>query len=156
MGSINDMISSLLEVKFKEEEFKDLFLVEINYNANNNKLEVFLESDGRLDIGTCARINRYLQNHLDEDGILGEKYTLDVSSPGVGKPLKLFRQYKKNVNRKLEVWLNEGKPVTGTLQQVEEDKILIIQEKGKGKKKEIINHEISFDQIKRSVVKISF
>lgn len=156
MASINDMISSLLEVKFKEEEFKNLFLVDISYNANNNKLEVFLDSDDRLDIGQCARLNRYLQNHLDEDGILGEKYTLDVSSPGVGKPLKLFRQYKKNVNRKLEVWLNEGKPVTGILQQVEEDKILIVQEKGKGKKKETINHEISFDKIKRSVVKISF
>ncbi len=156
MASIDEMISAWLETKFKEEEFKELFLVEINFTAENNKLEVFLDSDGRLDIGKCARINRYLQNHLDEEGTLGEKYTLDVSSPGVGKPLKLFRQYKKNLNRKLEVWLNEGKPVTGILQQVEDDKILIVQEKGKGKKKEFINHELSFAQIKRSVVKISF
>jgi len=156
MASINDMVSSLLEVKFKEEEYKDLFLVEINYTTNNNKLEVFLESDDRLDIRKCAKINRFIQNYLDENGVLGEKYILDVSSPGVGKPLKLFRQYKKNLNRKLEVWLHEGKPITGVLQQVDEDKVLIVQEKGKGKKKELINHEISFEQIKRSVVKISF
>lgn len=156
MASINELISSLLEVKFEEEEFKDLFIVDINYTVANNKVEVFLESDGRLDIGKCARINRYIQNYLDENGTLGEKYILDVSSPGVGKPLKLFRQYKKNLNRKLEVWLIEGKPVTGVLQQVDDEKILIIQEKGKGKKKETIQHEISFDQIKRSVVKISF
>jgi len=156
MASVNEMISAWLETKFKEEDYTDVYLVELNFIASKNKMEVFLEADGRLDIGKCAKINRYLQNLLDENGILGEKYTLDVSSPGVGKPLKLLRQYKKNLNRKMEVWLLEGKPVTGVLQSLDDDKILIVQEKRKGKKKEFINHEIAFDQIKRAVVKISF
>ncbi len=156
MDALNEQIEALLLTKFEDEGFEDLFIVEINYNTTGNKLEIFLDSDTTLDIGHCSRINKYLQKHIDEHGWLGEKYFLDVSSPGVGKPLKLMRQYAKNINRRLEIWLTEGKPVTGKMTSVTDDHIIIEEEKGKKKKKEIIKHEISYNQIKRAIVKISF
>ena len=85
----------LLELKFQDEGFEDLFFVDMTFNEANKKVEIFLDSDSQLTIDQCAKVNRYLQFHIDEEGWLGEKYTLDVSSPGIRRPLKLKRQYKK-------------------------------------------------------------
>lgn len=156
---MEEKIIVLLELKFQDEGFEDLFLVDMNFNEANKKLEIFLDSDTRLTIGQCARINRYLQKHIDEAGWLGEKYILDISSPGVGKPLKFERQYKKNIGRKIELKLKEvkGKRI-GKLLAVEE-KHIIIEEKVpvEGKKKKVLaKSEIPFESIDKAVIKISF
>ena len=118
-------IKTLLSKKFEEEDYKDLFIVDVVHTTSANKVEVFLDSDSRLTISQCARLNRFLQKFLDEENLLGEKYILDVSSPGVGKPLKLLRQYKKNIGRRLELWLHEGKPITGKLTTVTDEHITV-------------------------------
>lgn len=141
---------------FAEPENQDLFLVDIAYNANNNKLEIFLEGDEGLSIGRCARINRNLQELIDEHLWFGEKYTLDVSSPGIGKPLILLRQYRKNIGRTLEIWKHEGKPVQGELLDAKETEIQIQFEIGKKKNKETVQETIPFENIKRAIVKVSF
>jgi ribosome maturation factor RimP len=100
---------------------------------------------------------------LETNALVGEKYTLDVSSPGVGKPLKFKRQYPKNVGRSLSVQLKDSdKKIEGPLHSVTDDSIIIqYEEKVKiegTKKKELktITHDIPFDNIKNAVVKISF
>ncbi|MEM6725485.1 MAG: ribosome maturation factor [Bacteroidota bacterium] len=141
---------------FAEPDNQDLFLVDIVFTPNNKKLEVFLEGDNGLDIGRCAKINRKLQELIDEQQWFGEKYILDVSSPGVGKPLKLLRQYRKNIGRTLEIWKIDGKPVQGKLLDLDETEIQIEYEKGKKKQKETVQETIPFDNIKRAIVKVSF
>lgn len=156
---MEERIIELLEAKFMEEEFADFFFVELSFNETNKKLEVFVDSDSGLTIGQCARLNKYLQKHIDEAGWLGEKYILDVSSPGVGKPLKLKRQYPKNVGRKLEVKLRDGETREGVLLGVTDTHIRLeekVQADPKKKKKVAIETEIAFEDIKRTKVKISF
>ena len=156
---MEEKIIALLELKFKDEGFEDLFFVDMNFNEANKKLEIFLDSDTSLTISQCARINRYLQNHIDEAGWLGEKYILDVSSPGVGKPLKFLRQYKKNIGRKIELKLKEvnGKRV-GKLVAVNETTITIEEKVPvEGKKKKVLaQNDILFENINKAVIKISF
>lgn len=156
---MEEQILKLLEAKFQDEGFEDLFLVDMNFNESNKKLEIFLDSDTSLTIGQCSRINRYLQKHIDEAGWLGEKYILDVSSPGVGKPLKLKRQYYKNVGRKLEMKLTDNSTKEGVLLEVNDD-FVVIEEKvpiaPKKKKKIAQRTEVRFDDIKKTKVKISF
>lgn len=157
--NMEERIIELLEAKFTEEEFADFFFVELTFNETNKKLEVFVDSDTSLTIGQCARLNKYLQQHIDEAGWLGEKYILDVSSPGVGKPLKLRRQYPKNVGRNLEIKLHDGETREGKLLAVN-DTHITLEEKvladPKKKKKVAIASEIAFADIKRTKVKISF
>lgn len=157
--NMEERIIQLLELKFKDEGFEDLFFVDMNFNEANKKLEIFLDSDTQLTISQCARINRYLQKYIDEAGWLGEKYILDVSSPGVGKPLKFKRQYIKNIGRKIELKLNEvtGKR-EGKLVAVNEDTITIEEkERVEGKKKKVlVQNEIPLEEIKKAVIKISF
>ncbi len=156
---VEDKIEALLEEKFQKEGFTDCFLIEIKLHANR-KLEVFIDCDSGLDFEKCQRISRYLEEYLDEEGWLGEKYVLEVSSPGVSRPLALRRQYPKNIGRQVEVSLQEGGVRTGKLAAVNEDGI-ILEEKvrvkeGKRKKTKVQETTIPFEEIKQTVVQISF
>ncbi|HQU57704.1 MAG: ribosome assembly cofactor RimP [Phaeodactylibacter sp.] len=156
---IEAKIESLLQDKFKEEGFTDCFLLEVKLHANR-KLDVFIDSDTGITFGKCQTISRYLEQYLDEEGWLGESYVLEVSSPGVGRPLQLLRQYPRNIGRKLEVSLKEGDKQAGTLIAVGEQSITLEEKirvkEGKKKTTQVVQTEIPFEQIKKAIVKISF
>ena len=99
---IVEKITDLLDKKFTEEDFSDCFLVDIKAHAHN-KIDVFIDSDSGVTFEKCQKISRYLERFIDENGWLGEKYVLEVSSPGISRPLKFKRQYAKNIGRKVEV-----------------------------------------------------
>lgn len=154
-------IERLLAEKFQEEEFSDCYIVEIEHPADN-RLNVFLDSDSGITFEKCRKISRYLESFIDEEGWMGEKYTLDVSSPGITRPLKLKRQYTKNVGRKVKVkTTNEDeKEVAGQLIEVTDEKIVVeyserIKE-GKKKRTVVIQKEIPFEEIKETKIQISF
>ena len=83
-------------------------------------------------------------------------FSLEVSSPGLDEPLKLFRQYRKNIGRYVDVTMKEGSRVEGKLIDTTEDGIVVETETGKGKKKEIKQESILFDQIKQTKIQIKF
>ncbi|MCB0550483.1 MAG: ribosome assembly cofactor RimP [Phaeodactylibacter sp.] len=156
---IESKIGSLLELKFQEEGFTDCFLIEVKSHANN-KLDVFIDSDTGVTFEKCQLISRYLEQYLDEEGWLGDSYVLEVSSPGVGRPLRLLRQYPRNIGRKVEVSLKGGMSKEGTLVAVGEEDITIEEkvrvQDGKRKKTQLLQSRIPFEDIKKTVVKISF
>ena len=156
---IEQKIESLLQEKLKEEEFADCYLVESKFHANN-KLEVFIDSDSNMNFEKCRKISRYLESHIDKNNWLGEKYTLEVSSPGVERPLLFLRQFQKNIGRKVEVTLKDGSTKTGVLLKADDEK-LCLEEKirvkeGKKKKTQIVETEIPFAEINKTIVKIAF
>lgn len=152
-------IEALLLEKFKEEGFEDCFLVEIRLH-DNHKLEVFVDSDSSITYDKCRVISRYLEKHIEEGKWLGDKYILEVSSPGITRPLKFARQYKKNEGRTVKVKLKDGKKEEGLLKSVSETEIVLEQKvrvkEGKKKKTQILQTPIPFDNIKETIVKISF
>lgn len=163
-----DMIELKIEKfileKLEEPGFEDFYLLEVKYNPANKKAEVFLDSDSGMSLGVTSKINRFLQNKIDESGLLGEKYILDVSSPGIGKPLKLNRQYVKNIGRFMEITYTENERNVrqkGTLTKVNAEESIIIQYDVKEKigKKNVtrtVEQEIAFSIIEKAVVKVSF
>ncbi len=153
-------IETLLAEKFQEEDFTDCFFVEMALNPSNNKLEIFVDSDSGMTFRKCQQISRFLEKTIDEEAWFGPKYTLEVSSPGITRPLKFIRQYQKNIGRKVEVKLIEGGKKTGLLTKVEEEQI-VLEEKvrvkeGKKKVNKVLEHEIPFETIKETKVKITF
>lgn len=157
---IEEKIHELLAAKFQEENFQDCFLVEFHL-LPGNKLEVFIDCDSGLTLEKCQRISRYLESHMDEGGWLGENYALEVSSPGLTRPLKLQRQYVKNVGRKVEVTLKDGSPVReGILKAAGETSFtieeLIVTKEGKKKKKTEVQTELPYEQVKKTMIVISF
>ncbi|HJW29961.1 MAG TPA: hypothetical protein VJ508_12055, partial [Saprospiraceae bacterium] len=83
-------------------------------------------------------------------------FSIEVSSPGLDEPLKLDRQYLKNIYRDVEVILKNGLKKEGKLLSVTENAIILEEEKGKGKKKELVHHTILKEEIKATKIQIKF
>ena len=130
----------------------DMFLVEIKIKPTNN-IKVFIDSDSGLPIERCIKVNRALYKQMEELAMFPDgDFSLEVSSPGLDEPLKLFRQYKKNIGRNVEIITKEGQQKEGKLIEVTEDGIIVEETKGKNKKKEVINHTFLFDHIKTTKI----
>ena len=156
---MEETITNLLDTYFAtEEDFTDCFVVDVNHS--NKRLEVFVDSDSGMTFGKCQRISRYLEGYLDEEKPLGEEYVLDVSSPGVDRPLKFYRQYVKNVGRTLEVTTTDGDTYTGQLKAATPTEVILEAKRrikeGKRKKTVVEDITLATDAIKKSIVKISF
>ena len=156
---IEQKITPLLEEKFKEPEFEDCFLVDLELNKGN-RLNVYVDCDSGISFKKCQQISRYLESHVDEKLWLGEKYVLEVSSPGVDRPLKFLRQYHKNIGRTAEITTTDGSTKKGKLVAVNGETISLESKErikeGKKKKTVKVTSEIPFDQIKKTIIKITF
>ena len=92
-------------------EGTDTFLVDITVNPGNI-IHVYLDKPDGISIKECITINRQIVAQLDKDI---EDYELEVSSPGLGMPFKVFQQYQKNTGRSVEVVLKDGIKIKGKL-----------------------------------------
>jgi ribosome maturation factor RimP len=136
--------------------FDDIFLVSIKIKPTNN-FKIYLDADSGLGIEKCIKINRALYKIMEEMGLYPDgDFSLEVSSPGIDEPLKLLRQYKKNMGRSVEVTTNDEEKREGILKEVTDDAITIEQTEGKGKKAVVINTGINFTDIKQTRVLIKF
>lgn len=134
----------------------DCFLIDIRIKPTNN-IRVALDADSGIPIEKCVSFNRRLYKMIEEAGLYPDgNFSLEVSSPGLDEPLKLFRQYKKNTGRNVEVLQNDGVLTLGKLISVNEKEIEVEEVKGKNKKREVINHIIPFDNIKSTKIQIVF
>lgn len=151
-------IEALAEKALADLAYEDCFIVDVK--VNNTRVEVFLDSDSSVTFEKCRKVSRAIEAVLDEEQWLGEKYTLDVSSAGVGRPLMYLRQYTKNLGRTAEVKTKDLQKVRGVLESSDAEKVVIsyeevIKENNK-KKKVTIQKEIPFDNISETRIKISF
>jgi ribosome maturation factor RimP len=120
-----------------------------------NKVMVIADADQGFTIEDCAELSRHLSKELDENGLIEDNYFLEVSTPGVDHPLKLKRQYHKNIGRSLKIKLQD-KILEGKLTAVAEDAITLSREIGSGKKKETESIVVPISDIEKAFVLISF
>lgn len=145
---IERLLSEALSEKFQEEGLTDCFLVDIVIKKND-KVEVYIDSDTNLPIAKCQKVSRFLEMKIEENGWLGEKYTLDVSSPGTDRPLKLKRQYVKNIGRRIRITNLEEEISEGKLIEANQETISVQVAKDKVE-------EIQMDTIKNAKILVSF
>jgi ribosome maturation factor RimP len=154
-----ERIGQLLDEKFATDpDFADCFTVDIQ--LKNTTLAIFVDSDSGMTFEKCRKISRYLEQPIDANGWLGDKYVLEVSSPGVTRPLKFARQYRNNLGRTLEVVLSDKTKHLGTLTAADDQQIVlsytVIEKEGKKKKEVPVVLPILFENIEKAVVKINF
>ncbi len=130
------------------------FLVEVRIKPTNN-VKVFVDADEGISLSDLVDYNRSLYKQLEGSGLFpNDDFSLEVSSPGLDEPLKLHRQYKKNIGRYVDVMLVDGTKKEGKLIEATEDGIVIETENGKGKKREVKNESILFDTIKNTKIQV--
>ncbi|RTL54255.1 MAG: ribosome maturation factor [Sphingobacteriales bacterium] len=147
---ITSIVNSMLETE------PSFFCVAVKIKPTQN-IKIFLDGDEGLPIEKCVYFNRKLYQLTTEAGIFPEgEFSLEVSSPGVGEPLKLHRQYVKNIGRNVEVVFTDDTMKGGVLLAVTEQDILLEQTTGKGKKAITQQILIPFTNIKTTTVQIKF
>lgn len=129
------------------------FVIDVIIRGDSRKriLEVFVDAEKNVSADDLAEMSRELNEIIESENLIKESYRLEVSSPGVDRPLKFLKQYPKHINRKFEVVYNSAdseEKFTGKLIAVERD-LLTFQEKEK-------NILIKFNQIITAKVLISF
>ena len=140
------------------EENPAMFLIELKF-LPDNKIYVEVDGDNGVSLKECIRVSREIEHNLDREE---EDFSLEVASPDISNPLKVKRQYTKNINRILEVILKDNKKVEGALKTVNEDSIALEWKArepkpiGKGKVTVVKNATILFSDILEAKVKIIF
>lgn len=151
---VEKRVTELVEEKISDRP--ELFLVEVKM-LPNNKLIIHVDGDEGISIQDCAAISRHVGFHLEEENTIEKAYNLEVSSPGVGEPLKLKRQYDKNIGREVSVKLGAGEVKEGKLLSVDDKGIIIeAKVKEKGKKAQLVETSVDFNSITETKVLISF
>lgn len=135
---------------------EDIFLVDIRIKPTNN-IKIYLDADTGLGIERCIKINRALYKVMEEMSIYPDgDFSLEVSSPGIDEPLKIHRQYLKNVGREVEIKLNDDTIKIGKLLAATENELSLEYTEGKNKKAVTHNVTIPFTDIRQTTVQIKF
>lgn len=142
--------SKIEEVALAAAEENGAFLVDIELKPNN-VIVVYADADAGLSIDQIKMINRKIEAAFDRDV---EDFNLTVSSPDLNKPLKIWRQYKKNIGRTLKVKYSD-RQVEGDLLVCNEETI-VLNVPGEKKKDPVQEVEIAFADITEAKVAIKF
>jgi len=146
--SITDLISpAVTEAGFYLEE------VQIASPGSHRIVTCVVDGPTALNLDQVTVVSRVISELLDSADVLGETpFTLEVTSPGVDRPLTEVRHWTKNLTRLIKTTLNDGSIITGRLTEFDETNATLV-ENIKGR---IKNHMVAFSDIKRAVVEIEF
>ena len=127
-----DQIQQLAQ-RVVEAEGLDLVEVEFKTGKSRKLLRVFIDKPGGVTVSDCENISQQLGTLLDVENLLQDAYILEVSSPGVDRPLKSDRDFQRALGHWVKVYVNgpdhQGTPISGKLSQVD-GKEIVIDQKG--------------------------
>jgi ribosome maturation factor RimP len=150
--ALKDQIAQLVTPSVEEAGY---FLEDVHLVTPGNQRIVTCIVDGEsgLNLDQVTSASKIISGLLDEAAFMGETpFTLEVTSPGIDRPLTLPRHFAKNVTRLLKVTLNDGEVVTGRITSTSETSVLLEVAEKKASKE--VSIELS--DIKRAVVEIEF
>lgn len=148
-----ELKENIVQIAEKTASEFGLFLIEVNLRGNerNRIIEIYIDGEKVVSAENLAEVSRAMNDIVETSNLIKGSYRLDVSTPGVERPLKFLKQFSKHVNRKFEVSYNsdEGEEnIKGTLKSINEDVLEF--ESGKS------THYIKFSKIINAKVIISF
>ena len=150
--ALKDQISELVTPAVSDLGFY-LEDVHVATPGSHRIVTCIVDGDASLNLDQVTSVSRVISELLDEAPFMGETpFTLEVTSPGVDRPLTQPRHFAKNVDRLLKIIKLDGSEVTGRiLSNTDTDVTLTVTVK-----KETIEQSVSLADIKRAVVEIEF
>jgi len=120
--------------------------IKVNSSGKRSHLSVIIDGVERNpNLDEIASISRAISDELDRISVLGDQpFTLEVTTPGIDRPLSLQRHWVKNLGRLVEIHLKEDKEIVGRINAVASDKV------------EIDEALISFEAIKSARIQVEF
>ena len=120
--------------------------VNINKFSRNTKIQVIIDNKSGITVDECAKVSRITEDVIKLDDEFKNEYTLEVTSPGINRPLFLENDYKDNIGSKVKVSLkklqDKTKNISGIIMEVV-DKFVVIKARNK-------SYKIEFENIKKA------
>ena len=132
---ITDPLKRIEELALPLVEQEDMFLVDIELKQQDmNVVWVYVDSEkGGVNLDVCSKISRELSFQVETEDIFPKSYRLNVSSPGLSRPLSDKRQFNKNSGRTVKVKFKQNgeyEKIEGTLKNISDDIVTIENESG--------------------------
>lgn len=127
-------------------------LVDVEYvkEGSSYYLRAYIDKEGGITVDDCEIVSRALGDLLDEKDFIEESYILEVSSPGLGRPLKKEKDYKRSLGKELEIRLykavNKQKEFYGILESYDETSVTISDED---------NNELTFEKSDIALIRLA-
>lgn len=153
-----EKVIALVEERM-EELNNGLYIVELSISSTNTIHVEIDKINGGVTVTDCVSVSRNVEHNLDREE---EDFELHVSSAGLDKPLRHINQYVKNIGRRIEAVLKDGKKIEGELLKITDDAMFINEQVSKqieNKKKKMVFdevREVNFSDVKESKIVISF
>ena len=149
-------VKNLLEEGLKNNP--SLFLIDFTI-SDSYKITVVLDGDNGVSLQDCMDISRAIEHNLDREE---QDFSLEVASAGVSMPLKMSRQYIKNIGRNIKITTNNSEIIEAKLVDANDEKAILnwkerVQKKiGKGKETVEFTKEFLYTDIKEAIITIKF
>ena len=117
-------------------EEKNFELVDVEYvkEGGTYYLRAYIDKEGGITINDCEYVARIMNEILDREDYIPDSYIFEVSSPGLGRPLKKEKDYVRNMNKEVEIRtyrsINKSKEFYGLLKAYDKDTVTITDEDG--------------------------
>lgn len=127
-------------------------LVDVEYvkEAGNWYLRAYIDKPGGIAVDDCEVISRALSDKLDEEDFIDDSYILEVSSPGLLRPLKKDKDFARSIGKEIEVRtfraIDKQKEFTGVLKEFDKDSFTIV----------IEENEMTFQRAETALVRLAF
>lgn len=151
---VQHQLETLIRAAFAEGRCGAYYLVDLEISPSG-RVAAYVDGDEGVSLDACAQVSRTLQAVLDAEPGLETLYALEVSSPGVSRPLKFLRQYPKHIGRSLRVELTDDRKIEGTLKATGPNEV-ILEVAPRQKKTAPEQVRIPFDTIAAAYVLIQF
>ena len=133
-------------------EANNFELVDVEYvkEAGNWYLRVYVDKEGGIAVDDCEVVSRALSDKLDVDDFIADSYILEVSSPGLGRPLKKEKDYIRSIGKEVDIHLYKSiekqKEFTGVLKSYNKEEIVL----------QIEDSDVTFDRTNIALIRLSF
>ena len=120
----------------------DLVDLEWRGHAHRGVLRIFIDKSGGVGIADCERVSREIGHVLDADDVIPARYDLEVSSPGLDRPLRSEREYRWALGKSVRCWLTDGRELRGRLSEFDARRLVLVDEDDR--------HDVPREEIRRA------
>ena len=152
---LKEHIKEIVERHLPDESY---FLVDVVLKGidRNQKVIILIDGDNGVDIDACANVSRAVSAEFEVDDPFPDRYTLEVSSPGLDHPLTMARQYSARLGKTLTLTMIDGDVWKGKLIEAADESIVIEKEIKQGKKQITEETKVPLADISKAMVVVSF
>lgn len=157
-----DLISKIKEYITNAFTDDSYFIVDVQLTGSEEgkkKVLILLDSDNSINIDECASVSRQVARKIEEEEVITTEFIIEVSSPGLDRPFTDIRQFKKNIGKRVQVLLKDGKIREGRLEAISESQLTLGEEipnKTNKKKVDVVPIDLLMADIKKTTKVVSF